>query len=153
GPAQLAAIVRAAERLRLDSAWALDFMTPVYDRHRASGAAPEWYESMTSLAYLAGGTERIKLGTACIQLPLRDPFLLARQAATLDVLSGGRCLLGLGLGHLRAEFAAIRPSDRQVHRGTLFEESLQALHRFFREETVTFDGTHYQCHELTLTPK
>jgi probable F420-dependent oxidoreductase len=153
GRTELAAIVKAAERLHLDSAWVLDFMTPVYDRHRAAGARPEWYESMTSLAYLAGVTDRIKLGTACIQLPLRDPFLLARQAATLDVLSGGRVLLGVGLGHLRAEFAGMRPRDRHLHRGALLEESLHALHRFFGEETVTFEGAHYQCHELTLTPR
>jgi alkanesulfonate monooxygenase SsuD/methylene tetrahydromethanopterin reductase-like flavin-dependent oxidoreductase (luciferase family) len=125
-------------------------MTPIYDRHRRAGATPEWYESMMSLAYLAGVTERIKLGTACIQVPRRDPFLPARQAATLDVLSGGRCLLGVGLGRLRTEFAGIRlRDDRQVHRGALLEESLHAPHPLFREEAVTFEGRHYRCPELT----
>ena len=80
-------------------------------------------------------------------------FLLARQAATLDVLSAGRCLLGVGLGQAREEFADTRPRDVGIHRGRLLEESLEALHRFFNEQTVTLDGEYYQCRDLRLTPK
>lgn len=153
GAEELTAIIRMAERLGFYSAWVLDFMTPAYERHKLPGAAPQWYEAMQSLSYLAAMSETIRLGTATIQLPLRDPFLLARQAATLDALSGGRCLLGVALGQSRAEFIGIRPRDAAMHRGTLLEESLEALHRFFHEEVVTFEGETYQCRDLRLTPR
>ena len=77
GTAELVSMIRTAERLGFHSAWVADFMTPFYERHKQPGATPQWYEAMTSLGFLAGVSERIKLGTACIQLPLRDPFLLA----------------------------------------------------------------------------
>ena len=153
GPEDLSAIVRMAEGFGIHSAWSLDFMNPVYERHRPPHPAPEWYEAMTGLAFLAGVTSRIRLGTACIQLPLRDPFLLARQAATLDALSGGRCLLGVGLGQAREEFVGLRPRDRAMRRGALMEESLEALWRFFREGSVTMQGRYYQCQDLSLTPR
>lgn len=152
-PGELTATVQLAERLGFYAAWVFDFMTPFYERHKDPDSVPEWYEAMASLCYLAGVSERIMLGTACIQMPLRDPFLLARQAATLDLLSGGRCLLGVGLGQARSEFTDTRPRDARMHRGKLLEESLQALHRFFSEHSVTIAGECYQCNDLRLTPK
>ena len=153
GVSELVSILRLAERVGFYSAWVVDFMTPFYERHKQPDTLPEWYEAMGALSFLAAVSERIMLGTACIQLPLRDPFLLARQAATLDVLSGGRCLLGVGLGQARSEFTDTRPRDARMHRGRLLEESLEALYRFFNEAAVTIDGDYYQTHELRLTPK
>ena len=153
GAEELTAIVQLAERLGFYSAWALDFMTPSYARHKLPEALPQWYEAMLSLGYLAAATKTIRLGTATIQLPLRDPFLLARQAATLDALSGGRCLLGVGLGQARSEFTAMRPGDAAFHRGKVLEESLEVLWRFFNEDVVSFKGKFYQCAELRLTPR
>ena len=150
---ELTSTIQLAERLGFYSAWVFDFMTPFYERHKAADSTPEWYEAMTSISYLAGVSERIMLGTACIQMPLRDPFLLARQAATLDLLSNGRCLLGVGLGQARSEFTDTRPRDARMHRGRLLEESLEALHRFFNQHAVTLEGECYQCHDLRLTPK
>ena len=149
----LVSMVQMAERFGFYSAWVFDFMTPSYERHKSAATVPEWYEAMMSLGFLAAVSENIKLGTATIQLPLRDPFLLARQAATLDALSAGRCLLGVALGQARSEFAGVRPRDAGMHRGKLLEESLEALHRFFRESPVTFEGTYYQCRDLRLTPR
>ena len=152
GAEELTAIVRMAEQFGFYSAWVLDLMTPSYQRHKQPETLPQWYEAMLSLGYLAAVSKTIRLGTATIQLPLRDPFLLARQAATLDALSNGRCLLGVALGQARSEFAGIRPRDADMHRGKLLEESLEALHRFFHEEVVSFEGETYQCNDLRLTP-
>ena len=153
GGSELIAIAQMAERFGLDSAWVLDFMTPSYERHLQPDQLPQWYEAMVSLGFIASATQRIKLGTATIQLPLRDPFLLARQAATLDALSGGRCVLGVGLGQARSEFTGMRPADAGVHRGSLLDESLAVLHQFFNTHSVTFEGDHYHCHDLRLTPR
>ena len=150
---ELIAIAQAAERFGIDSAWVLDFMTPFYERHRQPDQLPQWYEAMVSLGYIASATRHIRLGTATIQLPLRDPFLLARQAATLDVLSGGRVALGVGLGQARSEFTGMRPLDAGRHRGALLDESLAVLHQFFSSHAVSFEGDHYRCHDLRLTPR
>tara|TARA_B100001123_G_scaffold314521_1_gene351994 strand:+ start:152 stop:442 length:291 start_codon:yes stop_codon:yes gene_type:complete len=69
------------------------------------------------------------------------------------MLSGGRCLLGVGLGQAREEFEDTRPRDARMPRGRLLEESIDALHRFFHEDVVTLDGINYQCNELRLTPQ
>jgi len=77
------------------------------------------------LSQIAGTTERIRLGTAVLALPLRDPLALAKQAATLDVLSGGRVTLGVGAGAYPEEFAAVHP-ERSVddrHAGLAFTPS------------------------------
>jgi len=79
GPNELVTIVQTAERLGFHSTWGLDFMTPRHDPEAVRGSLPEWYEVLTALTYLAGKTSRIRLGTGALQVPLRDPFLLARQ--------------------------------------------------------------------------
>ena len=66
---ELTSIVRMAERFGFYSAWVLDLMTPSYERHKQPWNLPEWYEAMLSLGYLAGVTEKVRLGTATIQLP------------------------------------------------------------------------------------
>ena len=87
GGEEIADIARMAERYGFDSAWVLDFMTPSYARHEQPGAVPEWYEALTSLAYVAAVTGTIRLGTAVAQLPLRElqtesgALMLVRAAA------------------------------------------------------------------------
>lgn len=152
-PAELLKLVQLAERLGFQSAWGLDFMTTIDDRPPPREAWPEWYEILTTLAFLAAGTSRIRLGSASLQLPLRDPFLVARQAATIDVLSNGRLMLGVGLGFKRIEFERLRPRNAKIYRGRLFEESLAVMRRFFKEGAVTFDGEYYACKDADMLPK
>jgi len=153
GPTEIVRIVQLAERLGYHSAWGLDFMTPWDDPIIAHQARPEWYEILITLAFLAARTRKIRLGTASLQLPLRDPFTVARQATTLDVLSGGRLMLGVGLGFVRIEFSRMRPHDSKSHRGQMFDEYLEALHRFLTEDVVSFGGKYYACDRLCLIPK
>lgn len=146
-------LVQLAERLGYHSAWGIDFMTPLDDPAPPRRAWPEWYEILVTLAFLAGHTNRIKMGTAALQVPLRDPFTLARQAASIDVLSDGRLLLGVGLGFRRIEFTRMRPRDSKLNCGRLFDEYLEAMHRFFTEDAVSIEGKHYACDQLCLIPK
>ena len=112
-------LARLAERLGFDSVWGNDHVhPPAYVR--ADYAEPaRFYEVLVTLAAIAGATARIRLGTAVLVLPLREPVTLAHQVATLDQLSGGRLVLGVGLGSYREEFEAVRPRCAGIVRGDL----------------------------------
>lgn len=114
----------------------------------AAARSPEpFYEAFTSLAWLAGQTRRIELGTGVVIMPHRHPVQLARMAATLDQLSGGRFVLGVGVGWARLGYQALNvPFHR---RGRLTDEYLAALRELwtqgrasFKGETVAFDNIH-----------
>ncbi|WP_229852814.1 TIGR03619 family F420-dependent LLM class oxidoreductase [Streptomyces albospinus] len=103
---ELAGLARQAEELGYAGVWLPDHLLPP----GPYGAPPQSYggvyEPLAALAYLAAVTERITLGTSVLIAPLREPLLLARQSATLARLSGGRFVLGVGVGWQRYEFAA-----------------------------------------------
>lgn len=101
---QLAGLAREAEDLGYDGVWLPDHLLPPgpYGPEAYGGV----YEALTTLAYLAAVTERVRLGTSVLVLPLRDPLLVARQAATLARLSGDRFVLGVGTGWESYEFDA-----------------------------------------------
>ena len=107
--------------------WANDhLLTPRFLRDSADGP-PHFYEPLMTLAHVAAVTKRVRLGTAVVALPLRDPQLLAKQAATLDALSGGRLMLGVGLGAYPEELAESDPARARRGRGAVFDEHLAAL--------------------------
>ncbi|MET9877782.1 LLM class flavin-dependent oxidoreductase [Actinacidiphila glaucinigra] len=92
-----------------------------------------FYEPFTTLSWLAGVTDRIRLGTTVLILPYRHPLLTARMAANLNMLSGGRLVLGVGVGWARQEFAALGvPFER---RGALTDEHLTALREAWKDDT------------------
>ncbi|MDX2646841.1 TIGR03619 family F420-dependent LLM class oxidoreductase [Streptomyces sp. PA03-1a] len=91
-----------------------------------------FYEPFTTLSWLAGVTDKIRLGTTVLILPYRHPLLTARMAANLNALSGGRLVLGVGVGWARQEFAALGvPHER---RGALTDEYLAALREAWKDE-------------------
>lgn len=140
-PAIQTQVARDAERLGYHSLWTIQrLLHPV--EHTSQ---PQTYRSVTdpliSLAFVAGHTSRIRLGTAIVNIPLTSPALLAKQASTLDVLSGGRLDLGLGLGWSSAEFAAVRVS--MADRGARAEEFIAVLRALWTEDTPSFDGAYY----------
>ena len=134
--------------------WGTDFITPTKGMGIPDTHPPSWYELLISLAYVAALTDRIKLGTGVILLPYRDPIILAKQVATLDQYSGGRVLLGLGLGG-REEFEAIRPRERKAHRGKIMDEGLEALSLLLShdEGEVSFKGQYVEFQGVNLHPK
>ena len=155
GPDDVIECVKLAERLGYEAVWATDFLTPVPESGVRPEERPSWYEPMITLAYAAAETEVIKLGTGIIILPYRDPVILAKQAATLDRLSKGRFLLGLGLGAWRAEFKAVAAWRGRAHRGNMAAEFTEVLRRLLAHDTgaVTFDGEYVSLHAVALDPK
>src|SRR5215471_10436907 len=93
------------------------------------------YESLTTLAAVAGVTQRIRLVTAVLLAPLRNPALFAKQAASLDALSGGRLTLGLGIGAREDDYLAARVPFKR--RGRLFDEELETLHKIWAGQSLS----------------
>ena len=96
----------------------------------------------------------VRVGTALAVQPMRDPFWLAKQAATLDQLSNGRLVLALGLGAYREEFAAWAPRwARTAKRGEMMDEGLELMRRLFTERRVTHEGKYYAVRDVEMFPK
>jgi probable F420-dependent oxidoreductase len=152
-PKVVVRLAQAAERLGYDSVWCNDhFTTQQYVRQRWPDP-PNYYEPLITLTAVAGATERIKLGTCVIVVPLREPVLLAKQVATLDVFSGGRLIFGVGVGAYREEFLATYPDRRADNRGAIHEEGLQALGLLLRERRASFRGRYLHFEDVELYPK
>src|SRR3954468_10724605 len=130
------AVGRMADELGFDSVWCNDHLA-IPSARAGGGAAPAYaaaygqqrgqniYEPLIVLAYLAAVTRRVMLGTSVYLLALRSPLLAARQAVSLDRLSGGRLVLGVGVGWLESEFAAVGVPYRQ--RGRRTDEAIAVL--------------------------
>ena len=147
--------VKLAERLGYEAVWATDFLTPTPESGVRASERPSWYEPMITLAYAAAETSRVRLGTGIIILPYRDPVILAKQAATLDRLSKGRFLLGLGLGAWRSEFRAVAAWRGRAHRGRMSAELTEVLRRLLACDAgaVTFEGEYVAIRGVALDPK
>jgi len=104
------------------------------------------------LAAVAGATSRLLVGTAVTPVPRRRIQVLATQVATLDVLSGGRTVLGAGIGGVKREFAAFGDPDDERTRAAMLDEALGVLDRLWSGEEVTHRGTHYTVEGITLAP-
>jgi probable F420-dependent oxidoreductase len=133
-------LVDELERLGFDSLWLSD---------RLTGAAPE---PVVALAYEAGRTRHLKLGTSVLVVPGRNPIVLAKELATLDRLSGGRLLPAIGLGASDSmEHQAFGIASRE--RAAWVEEVLPLLRRLWTEERVDHEGPRFQYHGLTVLPR
>jgi probable F420-dependent oxidoreductase len=111
-----------------------------------------YLESLTSLAALAGRTRRLKFGMNVLSLGQRDPVLVAKQCATIDMLSGGRLLPAFGVGSDRSPEWATMNLDPKV-RGAKTDEALEIIRRLWVEDKVDFAGKHYQLTGATISPK
>jgi probable F420-dependent oxidoreductase len=150
-----------AEALGFHSGWVSDHIAWPADvesryPYSASGDFPapnsiSWLDPLATLTYVAACTERLKLGTTVLILGYRPPVQTAKMIATLDVLSGGRTILGVGVGWMREEFEALgMPFD---HRGSRADEQLEAFERLFAAPRPSYDGRFYRFPELGFFPK
>lgn len=109
-------------------------------------------ECMAAMAAIAGRTRRIKFGMNVVSLAMRDPVLLAKQCASIDMLSGGRLLPGFGIGSpLAPEWAALGLDPRT--RGRMTDEALEIIHRLWHEESVDFTGRHWTLRGASIAPR
>jgi len=133
------ACARAAEAAGLDDVWVSDHIAIPPDD--AEGSGGRYLDPITTLALLAGVTERVGLGTAILNLPYRPVLPTAKAIATLQELSGGRVLLGIGLGWMEPEFRALGVDRSQ--RGRITDETLEFLHRAFEQDEVELNGQRF----------
>jgi probable F420-dependent oxidoreductase len=138
-PGTLFSCARAAEEAGLDDLWVADHVAvPPED---AEGSDGRYLDPLATLATLAGVTRRIGLGTAVLNLPFRPPLPTAKWVATLQELSGGRLLLGVGLGWMEAEFRALGVA--RSARARLADETLAFLRRCFAADEVEAHGQRF----------
>jgi alkanesulfonate monooxygenase SsuD/methylene tetrahydromethanopterin reductase-like flavin-dependent oxidoreductase (luciferase family) len=144
---EVAAIARAAEEVGFDSIWLGDHLLYRGDGRPERGPWDVW----TQLAALAAATERVKLGPLVACTAFRPPGLLARMAASVDEVSRGRLVLGIGAGWNEVEFRAFGiPYDRRVSR---FEEAFEIVRRLLAGERVTLSGRFYSVEDAVLLPR
>jgi probable F420-dependent oxidoreductase len=110
-------------------------------------------DSMSALAFLAGATEDIRLGISVLVAPYRDPIHWAKQAATIDWLSDGRFILGVGIGWMREEFEALGRGHLFAQRGKVADEQLEVARNLFTEEHCCFHGEFYDYENIAFYPK
>jgi probable F420-dependent oxidoreductase len=164
GPDSLVRLARHAEAVGIDSVWvadhvvipaAVDSIYP-YDRSPQPGPArlqrlEEFYDALTTLAFIAGTTTRVRLGVSVYVVPIRNPLLTAKMVATLDALSHGRLIFGVGAGWLREEFTALHASfeDREA----LTDEYLRICQAAWTREVTSLDGPRYVGPAVHARPK
>jgi len=144
---------RRAEDLGFDSVWVSDHFFYSFARYGADPAPIPSLEPLTTLAGVAAVTHRVRIGTLVLCASFRHPALLARTAASIDLLSGGRLDLGLGAGWLREEFDAFGYRFGEVgERFDALEESLEVMRLLFGGEPVTYDGPTVTLRDAVLAP-
>jgi len=142
-----------AEELGYDSVLVNDHLSTMPYVRAQFPDPPRFYEPLVTLGYLAARTSRIKMMTGVVVMPMREPVLLAKQAATLDQLSDGRLILGIGVGAYRAEFESVHPELAGAPRGELVAEGIEALTALFTQRVAGYEGKHYRFTDVELFPK
>jgi probable F420-dependent oxidoreductase len=159
GPDSITRVARYAEEIGFDSLWVLErLLYPVNPRVPypiGDGTLPLAYKRVLDpiemLTFAAAKTERVALGTSVLNIPWYNPVLLARRLATLDVLSGGRLRLGLGIGWSPDEYEAAGASWST--RGKIADEHVSALKAIWTKDPVEFEGTDYKLAKSFISLK
>ena len=140
GPGVLGRVAERAEEAGLESLWVSEHLVVADPRMPPSPMDPEdrLLEPVVSLAYAAARTTSLRLGTGVIVLPLRNPLILAKELATLDVLSEGRLILGVGVGYVEREFEAL--GTPFARRGERTDQHLDAMLALWTQDHPTYDG-------------
>ena len=161
-PENLRTLAQRAESLGFDSVWVSDHIilprkVDSFYPYAADGVATfrpdeDYYDPLATLNFLAGCTQKIRLGTHVLILPYRNPVLTAKMLSTLDVLSGGRVILGAGVGWMEEEFQALG-LDTYAQRGAVTDEYIQLFKELWTKDNPEFHGEHYQLSESGFQPK
>jgi F420-dependent oxidoreductase-like protein len=147
--AEMLALWREVDTLGFDSAWVFDHFLPIF-----SDPTGPCLEGWTSLAALAMATQRVRLGVMVTGNTYRHPAVLAKMATTLDIISQGRLILGIGAGWFELEHKTFGiPFPRVGERLRRLDEALTVISRLWTEQRVTFDGHYYQLTDALLNPR
>ncbi|MER6050595.1 TIGR03619 family F420-dependent LLM class oxidoreductase [Streptomyces sp. NPDC001793] len=150
GPADLVAVARAADRAGFAYVACCEHVA--IPRRLAGAMGTVWYDPVATLSYLAAVTERVRLLSHVAVVGLRHPLIGAKQYATVDRLSGGRLILGVGAGHVREEFEALGVDF--ARRGAVLDEAIDALKAALGEEEFPeFKGERFGFGGLALGPR
>jgi probable F420-dependent oxidoreductase len=153
-------LAREAEEFGFESIWTVEHVvvpqphTPYpgsKDGQMPGGDDVAIPDPLIPLGYAAALTSRIRLATGIVILPQRHPLYLAKQLATIDLLSHGRMLLGIGSGWMKEEFDAVGVDFRR--RGAITDESIQAMRAVWNDNPASFHGKHFHFHDVKSLPK
>ena len=149
GADEIAAVARAADAAGALYVAVCDHVAIPDDKVGAMGA--DWWDTLTTLGWLAGITERVRLLSHVYVLPYRHPLMTAKGFSTLDALSGGRALLGVGAGHVEAEFALLGASF--ADRGRALDEAIDVVRAAFADEAPTAVGERWPVAGVRQRPR
>ena len=141
------AVAQAAEASGFTSVWASDHIL-VGSGYPRYGTL---YEALATLAWVAAKTTRIRVGTSILVLPMRHALLAAKQIATIDDLSGGRVVVGVGAGWIKGEFETVGADFS--HRGRVLDESIRAMRTLWTADRPSFAGEYYRFDDTLFFPK
>ena len=162
-PETIVGLGERAEALGFDSVWVSDHVvvpTRIESTYPygppgtfTAETSQNYFEPFAVLAFIAGRTRRVELGTTVLVVPQRPPLLIAKQWATLDALAGGRTILGIGAGWMREEFVALG-ADTFERRGPATDEAMKIFRAAWTEPgDVSFDGSVYRFDAVRVMPK
>ena len=149
GPADLVRIAQACDRNGFFYVAVCDHVC--VPRERAAAMGTTWYDTVAKLGYFAVATQNVRPMSHVFILPYRHPLLSAKAFATVDALSGGRVILGVGAGHLEGEFATLGVDFKR--RGKLLDEAIDLVKKAFLEEYPSHDGPTWPVREVGVAPR
>jgi probable F420-dependent oxidoreductase len=138
-----------AERLGWETVWTTDHVLVPYSAAAEYGRT---FEAIETLAWVGARHHRLKLGTSVIVVPQRNAVLLAKQLATLDVLSEGRLIVGVGVGWNEIEFGNLGASDRFHRRGAYLDETIRLWRHLWSGSTEPFEGEFHRFSDFVFGP-
>ena len=149
GVDELGSVARVAEHAGFAYVAVCDHVA--IPKPRAAAMSTTWFDCVSTLSYLAALTHRVRLVSHVYVLPYRHPLVVAKQWATLDALSGGRAILGVGAGHVEGEFDALGLDYHR--RGALLDEAIDAVRAALADEFSTHTGDVWAYDEVGVAPR
>jgi probable F420-dependent oxidoreductase len=149
GPEGLIAAAKAAEEHGFTDVWTTDHL--LIDRENAADYG-RLFEAITTLAWLAGQTSKIRLGTSVVIAPMRNAVVLAKELATVDALSGGRLIAGFGAGWNTKEFGNVGVAQRFRERGAYLEETIAVCRHLWSGTDAPFHGRFHDFEDYAFEP-
>jgi probable F420-dependent oxidoreductase len=150
GPEGMLAATETAERLGWSSVWTTDHLLP--DRGKRASDYAHLYEALSTLAWLGGRSRTVRLGISVLVVPMRNAVVLAKELATIDALTDGRLIVGVGIGWNREEFGNVGVAERFGHRGDYLEETIVMWRTLWGGNEGPYEGRYDSFGEVRFSP-